>query len=67
ERPRTKGEKDGLLWFCENCHRELYREYFHLENIETQFPPVFDRFFGSLEHRSCKHCGSVMEAPPKKK
>jgi 3-hydroxyanthranilate 3,4-dioxygenase len=67
ERPRTPGERDGLLWFCENCDAELYREYFELTNIETQFPPVFDRFFGNLEKRTCKHCGTVMEAPQKKK
>jgi 3-hydroxyanthranilate 3,4-dioxygenase len=67
ERPRTPGERDGLLWFCENCDAELYREYFELTNIETQFPPVFDRFFGNLEKRTCKHCGTLMEAPQKKK
>ena len=67
ERPRVPGEQDGLLWFCERCHTELYREYFPLENIETQFPPVFDRYFGSLEKRTCKQCGTVMEAPQKKK
>ena len=67
ERPRLPDEQDGLLWFCEQCHAELYREYFHLTNIETQFPPVFDRFFGSVANRSCKHCGAVMEPPQKKK
>jgi 3-hydroxyanthranilate 3,4-dioxygenase len=67
ERPRVKGEQDGLLWFCENCHAELYREYFELTNIETQFPPVFDRYFGDMRLRTCKHCGTVMEAPQKKK
>ena len=67
ERPRLPEEQDGLMWFCEKCHAKLYEEYFHLENIETQFPPVFDRFFGSVEKRTCKHCGAVMEAPPKKK
>ena len=67
ERPRVKGEQDGLLWFCENCHAELYREYFELTNIETQFPPVFDRFFASPQHLTCKHCGTIMEAPKKKK
>ena len=65
ERQRRPGEKDGLLWFCENCDRELYSEYFELKNIETQFPPVFERFFSSLEHRTCKHCGAVLQ-PPKK-
>jgi 3-hydroxyanthranilate 3,4-dioxygenase len=67
ERPRIKGEQDGLLWFCENCHAELYREYFELTNIETQFPPVFDRYFGDMKLRTCKHCGTVMEVPQKKK
>ncbi|HET6725738.1 MAG TPA: 3-hydroxyanthranilate 3,4-dioxygenase [Gammaproteobacteria bacterium] len=63
ERPRTPDEQDGLLWFCENCHNKLYEEYFHLENIETQFPPVFDRFYGSAKNRTCNHCGAVMEMP----
>jgi 3-hydroxyanthranilate 3,4-dioxygenase len=67
ERPRMVGEQDGLLWFCESCHAELYREYFELSNIETQFPPVFDRFFGDPKNLTCKHCGAVMEAPKKKK
>ncbi|MCG8432468.1 MAG: 3-hydroxyanthranilate 3,4-dioxygenase [Gammaproteobacteria bacterium] len=65
ERQRLPDEQDGLMWFCENCHNKLYEEYFHLENIETQFPPVFDRFFGSEEHRTCDKCGTVMEAPKK--
>ncbi|HEX4300209.1 MAG TPA: 3-hydroxyanthranilate 3,4-dioxygenase [Gammaproteobacteria bacterium] len=67
ERPRVEGEQDGLLWFCESCHAELYREYFELTNIETQFPPVFDRYFGDVKLRICKQCGTVMEAPQKKK
>ncbi|WP_406672588.1 3-hydroxyanthranilate 3,4-dioxygenase [Natronospira sp.] len=61
ERERRPNEQDGLMWFCDKCNHKLYEEYFHLENIETQFPPVFDRFFGSEEHRSCNNCGYVME------
>ena len=61
---RPAGALDGLQWYCERCERLLYEEFFVLTNIETQFPPVFDRFFGSLERRTCKHCGHVMEAPP---
>ncbi|HET7394838.1 MAG TPA: 3-hydroxyanthranilate 3,4-dioxygenase [Gammaproteobacteria bacterium] len=66
ERKRLPQEQDGLLWFCENCHNKLYEEYFTLHSIEQDFPPVFDRFFGNLEHRTCKKCSSVMEAPTKK-
>ena len=66
ERPRLPEEKDGLLWFCEECHNQLYEEYFHLTNIETQFPPVFERFFSDVKKRTCKNCGAVMQAPKKK-
>ena len=63
ERKRRPDEEDGLQWYCESCHRLLYEEYFHLTDIETQFPPVFDRFFGSESHRTCGSCGEVMQAP----
>lgn len=63
ERPRLADEKDGLQWYCDKCHHKLYEEYFHLTNIETQFPPVFERFFNNPERRTCKVCGAVMEAP----
>ena len=65
ERQRQPGEKDGFLWYCENCSHELYSEYFELENIETQLAPLFERFFASLDKRTCKHCGAVMQ-PPKR-
>jgi 3-hydroxyanthranilate 3,4-dioxygenase len=39
-------------------------EYFTLRNIEEDFPPVFDRFFGDIDKRTCKRCGAVMEPPP---
>lgn len=66
ERKRLDNEQDGLLWFCEKCNNLLYEEYFHLEDIETQFPPVFDRFFGSEERRTCGKCGHVHPAPKDK-
>ena len=63
ERKRHPEEKDGLLWYCDNCANLLYEEYFHLRNVETDFPPVFERFYAKLENRTCKRCGSVMETP----
>ncbi|HEY6452770.1 MAG TPA: 3-hydroxyanthranilate 3,4-dioxygenase [Steroidobacteraceae bacterium] len=63
ERRRRAGELDGLQWYCERCQRLLYEEFFALTSIETQFPPVFNRFFGSLSLRTCKHCHAVMEPP----
>jgi 3-hydroxyanthranilate 3,4-dioxygenase len=63
ERKRRDGEKDGLLWFCENCNNKLYEEYFGLTDITTQFQETFKRFYGSLDLRTCKNCGTVMEPP----
>ena len=50
-------------WYCERCDNLLYEEFFPLTDIETQFPPVFERFFGSLERRTCKRCGTIMTPP----
>ncbi|HUK00808.1 MAG TPA: 3-hydroxyanthranilate 3,4-dioxygenase [Steroidobacteraceae bacterium] len=63
ERDRQPGEEDGLQWYCERCGALLYQEFFELTDIETQFPPVFERFFNSREHRTCARCGTVMERP----
>jgi len=63
ERKRRESEKDGFLWFCEKCHHKLYDEYFILENIVKQLPPIMNRFFASEELRTCTKCGSVMEVP----
>ena len=63
ERKRLPHEQDGLLWFCERCNAKLYEEYFHLHDIETDFPPVFDRFYSSHDLRTCNACGLVNPAP----
>jgi len=65
ERKRREGEMDGLLWFCENCNHKLFEAYFPLTNIENDFQKVFKEFYGSLEHRTCKQCGAVLEPPAK--
>ena len=59
ERKRLPHENDGLMWFCPNCHHKLYEEYFYLEDIESQFPPVIQRFLDSEAHRTCTRCDTV--------
>jgi 3-hydroxyanthranilate 3,4-dioxygenase len=63
ERKRLAHEDDGLLWFCERCNHKVYEEYFHLHDIEKDFPPVFERFYSSVEHRTCGQCGYLNPAP----
>lgn len=65
EKVREKGEKDGLLWFCEKCNHKLYETYFPLTNIEKDFLPRFREFYGSKDLRTCKNCGYEMEADPR--
>lgn len=57
ERKRLPHEKDGLQWYCERCNHKLYEEFFTLEDIEQDFPPVFDRFYRSEARRTCDSCG----------
>ena len=65
ERYRRNGEKDGFLWFCENCSNKLYEEYFELTDIVNQLPPLMKKFYDSEELRTCKKCNAVMEPPRK--
>jgi 3-hydroxyanthranilate 3,4-dioxygenase len=65
ERKRLPHEQDALMWFCENCNEKLYEEFFHLQNIETQFAGVFATFYSSKLHRTCINCG-VLHALPEK-
>lgn len=60
ERKRRPGETDGFLWFCENCDHPLHSEYLQVTDIETQLPPVFERFWSNPAHTVCDRCGHVM-------
>jgi 3-hydroxyanthranilate 3,4-dioxygenase len=60
ERKRRAGEADGFLWYCDRCDARLYSEYLQLTDIETQLPPVFERFWSNPEHTVCRACGSSL-------
>nr|MBP8297252.1 3-hydroxybutyryl-CoA dehydratase [Burkholderiales bacterium] len=64
-RKRLPHELDGLLWYCERCNTKLYEEFFPLRDIENDFPAVFEHFYRSAEHRTCKGCGHLNPAPEK--
>lgn len=67
EKVRAGDEKDGCMWFCENCHEKLYEEYFELTDIVKQLPVVMESFYADVAKRTCKKCGAVMEPPVPKK
>jgi 3-hydroxyanthranilate 3,4-dioxygenase len=63
ERQRREGELDAFQWYCERCEALLYDEKLALTDIETQFPPLFERFYGNPENLLCRRCGARMERP----
>ena len=62
---KTSEVKDGLLWYCDHCNEKLHETYFELTNIEVDFLPRFKQFYNDLTLRTCKNCGTVMEADEK--
>jgi len=63
ERQRHADELDGFQWYCPDCGHKLYEEFVAMTDIVAQLPPIFERFYGDLEHRSCKECACVVERP----
>ena len=62
ERKRATHELDGFMWFCARCANKLHEEYLHVGDIVTDLPPVFARFYGNVDARTCKRCGAVAPA-----
>ena len=60
ERKRLPEELDGFMWFCDECNHKLYEEFHHISDIVGQLPPIFERFYGSEENRTCDNCGALM-------
>jgi 3-hydroxyanthranilate 3,4-dioxygenase len=62
---REHEHQDRLVWFCENCNHKLHEAHFHLTDIEKDFMPRFQEFYGSEEKRTCSNCGQIMETDPR--
>ncbi len=63
ERRRLAHELDGFMWFCDSCGNKLYEEYLFIDDIVTQLPPVFERFYSDEAKRTCDRCGTIK--PPR--
>ena len=61
ERQRRPGERDGFQWYCPGCASLLHEAFIELTDIETQLPPLFERFYANRAVRTCKRCGTVLE------
>tara|TARA_Y100000994_G_C15444262_1_gene339720 strand:- start:39 stop:545 length:507 start_codon:yes stop_codon:yes gene_type:complete len=63
ERKRRDNELDGFQWYCDSCNHLLYEKFFKLENIETQLPIIFEKFWSNDEARTCNNCKEYLEKP----
>jgi len=63
ERRRGPAELDGFSWYCEKCGNRLHLERLAVHDIVAQLPVIFARFFSSLELRTCRVCGTILEPP----
>jgi 3-hydroxyanthranilate 3,4-dioxygenase len=63
ERRRRADERDGFQWYCDRCGNLLHEDFIALSDIESQLPPVFERFYASRQWRTCSRCGAVLERP----
>lgn len=63
ERVRKENEQDSCMWYCENCNNLLHKATFHLNDIVKQLPELMQGFYDDLSLRTCKQCGTIMEAP----
>lgn len=64
ERKRRPGEIDRFHWYCPKCDKLLHEESFIVHDYaEDPVSKAYQRFFESVEFRTCKHCGEIMPAP----
>jgi 3-hydroxyanthranilate 3,4-dioxygenase len=59
EVPRPEGSVDAFEWYCPNCHQLVHRAELRVKSLVDDLPPVFERFYGNVDLRKCKHCGTV--------
>ena len=63
ETVRPEGVQDELRWYCESCNTPLSKEPFFVENIETDMPILFQKYYSNKEACTCSNCGEVMQQP----
>jgi len=64
ERQRVAGEADRFQWYCNACDNLLHEETFIVADYRTDpVSKAYQRFFDSVEARTCKKCGEVMPRP----
>ncbi|WP_323035917.1 3-hydroxyanthranilate 3,4-dioxygenase [Pararhodobacter sp.] len=59
EPKRQTGELDAIEWYCFECGTRVHRAEMQLTSIVDDLPPVYERFYNSIEDRTCPNCKAV--------
>jgi 3-hydroxyanthranilate 3,4-dioxygenase len=59
ERIREEGTLEKFAWFCPNCNHKVHEDELQVNDIVVDMPPVFEKFNGSEQARTCPNCGTV--------
>ncbi|MFD8993462.1 cupin domain-containing protein [Streptomyces abikoensis] len=62
-RSRAADATEAIVWYCEQCSHELYREEYVHEDVQRQVPAFIDAFHHHEERRTCSQCGTVKPVP----
>jgi len=64
ERKRRPGEIDKFHWYCPKCDTLLHEEQFIVDDYaKDPVSKAYQKFFDSLEFRTCRQCGETMAKP----
>ena len=63
EYQREEGDLDAFQWYCDECDNLTHEVRLDLEDIVLQLPPLFEKYWNSVESRTCDSCGAIQEPP----
>jgi len=63
EYQRKEGDLDAFQWYCDECDNLNHEVRLDLEDIVLQLPPLFEKYWNSVESRTCDSCGAIQEPP----
>jgi 3-hydroxyanthranilate 3,4-dioxygenase len=59
ERIREQGTLEKFQWYCLNCSALVHEVELQVNDIVSDLPPVFERFYTSESARTCTSCGTM--------
>src|SRR6266478_3036760 len=62
EMRRAQQELDYMRWYCKKCGALVHEASLHSVDLAKQLKPIIEEFKSKQELRTCKSCGTVMEA-----